>query len=142
VENNGEIIKTVTIDYKNPAPPSNCNLEAGELCLNGFYRDWVRVYVPRGSELLEVGGSEIEAKTYEELGKTVFEAFYGNKAPLRPQGKAQLVFKYKLPFKASKEYHLLIQKQAGTYGYEYEVKIDGQEQTFELKTDKELKFSL
>ena len=142
VENNGEVIKTVTVDYKNPAPPSNCNLEAGELCLNGLYRDWVRVYVPKGSELLEVKGSEIEAKTYEELGKTVFEVFYGDKAPLRPQGKAQLVFKYKLPFKASKEYHLLIQKQPGTYGYDYEVKIDGQEQIFELKTDKELKFSL
>jgi len=142
VESNGEVIKTVTVDYKNPAPPSNCNLEAGELCLNGLYRNWVRVYVPKGSELLEVKGSEVEAKTYEELGKTVFEAFYGDKAPLRPQGKAQLVFKYKLPFKASKEYRLLIQKQPGTYGYEYEVKIDSQQQTFELKTDKELKFSL
>jgi len=142
VENNGEVIKTVTIDYKNPAPPSNCNLEAGELCLNGLYRDWVRVYVPEGSELLEVKGSEIEANTYEELGKTVFEAFYGDKAPLRPQGKAQLVFKYKLPFKAGEDYRLLIQKQPGTYGYEYEVKIDGQQQNFELKTDKELKFSL
>jgi len=142
IENNGEIVKTVTIDYKNPAPPSNCNLEAGELCLNGLYRDWVRVYVPKGSELLEVKGSEVETGTYEELGKTVFEAFYGDKAPLRPQGKAQLVFKYKLPFKAGKDYRLLIQKQPGTYGYEYEVKINGQQQTFELKTDKELKFSL
>jgi hypothetical protein len=142
IESNGEITKTITIDYKNPAPPSNCNLEAGELCLNGLYRNWVRVYVPKGSELLELKGSEIEAKTYEELGKTVFEAFYGDKAPLRPQGKAQLVFKYKLPFRASKEYRLLIQKQPGTYGYEYEVKIDGQQQAFELKTDKELKFSL
>jgi len=142
VENNREIIKTVTIDYKNPAPPSNCNLEAGELCLNGLYRNWVRVYVPKGSELLEVKGSEIEAKSYEELGKTVFEAFYGDKAPLRPQGKAQLVFKYKLPFRVEENYRLLIQKQPGTYGYNYEVKIDGQQQSFELKTDKELKFSL
>lgn len=142
IENNGDIVKTVTVDYKNPAPPSNCNLEAGELCLNGLYRNWVRVYVPKGSELVDVKGSEIEAKTYEELGKTVFEAFYGDKAPLRPQGKAQLVFKYKLPFKASKEYRLLIQKQPGTYGYEYELKIDSQQQNFELKTDKELKFSL
>lgn len=141
-EAGGEITKTITIDYLNPEPPSNCNLEAGELCLNGLYRDWVRVYVPQGSELLEVTGSEVEARSYDELGKTVFEAFYGDKSPLRPQGKAQLVFKYKLPFKADsgQGYQLLIQKQPGTDGYEYTLSKDGQKQEFELKTDKELTF--
>ncbi|MCX6724728.1 MAG: DUF4012 domain-containing protein, partial [Candidatus Shapirobacteria bacterium] len=138
----GTITKTLTIDYKNPAPPSNCNLEAGELCLNGLYRDWVRVYVPKGSELIEVKGSEVQAKTYEDLGKTVFEAFYGDQSPLRPQGKAQLIFKYKLPFKYdnSQPYKILIQKQPGTYGYENTINFRGKEQNFELKTDKELKF--
>jgi len=142
VQSDGTVIKTLTIDYKNPAPPSNCNLEAGELCLNGLYRDWVRVYVPEGSKLIEVKGSEIEAKTYEELGKTVFEAFYGDQSPLRPQGKAQLVFKYELPFKYDKSnpYKILIQKQPGTYGYENIISFDGQEETFELKTDREIKF--
>jgi len=142
VSSDGSIVKTLTIDYKNPAPPSNCNLEAGELCLNGLYRDWVRVYVPKGSELIEVKGSEIEAKTYEDLGKTVFEAFYGDKSPLRPEGKAQLVFKYKLPFKYEKDkgYKILIQKQAGTYGYENIIDFNGEQKTFDLKTDKELKF--
>ncbi len=142
VEADGSIIKTLTIDYKNPAPPSNCNLEAGELCLNGLYRDWVRVYVPQGSELIEVKGSEVEAKTYDDLGKTVFEAFYGDQSPLRPQGKAQLVFKYKLPFKYDKSqpYKILIQKQPGTYGYENIINFNGQEETFELKTDQEVKF--
>lgn len=138
----GEVTKTVKIDYQNPAPASNCNLEAGELCLNGLYRDWVRIYVPKGSELIESSGSETEVKTYEDLGKTVFEAFYGERAPLRPQGKAELTFKYKLPFKTQKgqEYRLLIQKQPGTYGYEYTTVIDGREQTFDLKTDRELRF--
>jgi len=142
VASDGTITKTLTIDYKNPAPPSNCNLEAGELCLNGLYRDWVRVYVPKGSELMEVKGSEVEAKTYEDLGKTVFEAFYGDQSPLRPEGKAQLVFKYKLPFKYDKgqPYKILIQKQPGTYGYENIINFNGQEQTFELKTDREIKF--
>lgn len=142
VASDGTITKTLTIDYKNPAPPSNCNLEAGELCLNGLYRDWVRVYVPKGSELIEIKGSEVEAKTYEDLGKTVFEAFYGDQSPLRPEGKAQLVFKYKLPFKYDKSqpYKILIQKQPGTYGYENIINFNGQEQTFELKTDREIKF--
>jgi len=142
IADDGTITKTLTIDYKNPAPPSNCNLEAGELCLNGLYRDWVRVYVPKGSELIEVKGSEIQPKTYEDLGKTVFEAFYGDKSPLRPEGKAQLIFKYRLPFKYEKNqpYKILIQKQPGTYGYENTISFKGKVQTFELKTDKEIKF--
>lgn len=141
IANNGEITKTVTIDYKNPQPGSDCNLERGELCLNGLYRDWIRLYVPKDSQLVEASGSEVEVKTYEDLGKTVFEAFYGDKSPLRPLGKAQLVFKYKLPFKAEKDkpYPLLIQKQPGTYGYEYTVKLGGKSESFELKTDKEVK---
>lgn len=141
VANDGAVTKTVTVDYRNPAPPSNCNLEKGDLCLNGLYRDWVRLYVPKGSELVEMIGSESQVKTYEDLGKTVFEAFYGDKAPLRPEGKARVTFKYKLPFKATKEdYRLLIQKQPGTDGHKYEVSFAGQVQNFELKTDKELKF--
>lgn len=142
VANDGGVVKTLTIDYKNPAPPSNCNLEAGELCLNGLYRDWVRIYVPQGSQLIEAQGSEVEVKTYDELGKTVFEAFYGDQSPLRPEGKAQLTFKYRLPFKVDKgqPYKILIQKQPGTYGYENIITFNGKEQTFELKADKEIKF--
>ena len=139
---NGELTKTVTIDYRNPAPASDCNLESGKLCLNGLYRDWVRVYVPKGSKLIESSGSEIKVRTYDDLDKTVFEAFYGNSSPLRPQGKKQLMFKYKLPFKLSKgqPYKLLIQKQPGTYGYDYRVEMNGKKQDFKLKTDRELEF--
>lgn len=141
-ESNDELVKTVTVNYTNPAPPSNCNLESGELCLNGLYRDWVRLYVPLGSQLIEATGSEIEVRTYEDLGKTVFEAFYGDRSPLRPEGKMQLVFKYRLPFKQDKNqpYKLLIQKQPGTYAYQYSVSLNGKQQEFELSSDKEIKF--
>ncbi len=143
VAGDGTITKTVTIDYRNPAPPSNCNLEAGELCLNGLYRDWVRLYVPQGSELIEATGAEIETKVYEDLGKTVFETFYGDQAPLRPEGTKQLTFKYKLPFKLEKgnDYQLLIQKQPGTYNPEYEVILNGQQEIFELTADRQLQLS-
>jgi hypothetical protein len=142
VAEDGIVTKTIVVDYRNPAPASDCNLERGQLCLNGLYRDWVRLYVPKGSELVAVTGSETPVRVYEDLGKTVFEAFYGDKSPLRPEGKAQLTFKYKLPFKLAKaeEYKLLIQKQPGTYGYDYEVDFSGKVQSFDLKTDKELKF--
>ena len=140
VKSDGSVEKTLTISYKNPAPASNCNLEAGELCLNGLYRDWVRIYVPKGSVLESVDGSEIGPKTYEDLGKTVFEAFYGDKAPLRPEGTAKLVFKYKLPFKVdtTQPYKMLIQKQPGTYGYENTITLNGKVKTFDLTTDQEI----
>ncbi|MFZ5366457.1 MAG: DUF4012 domain-containing protein [Patescibacteria group bacterium] len=138
----GKVVKTVTVEYKNPSPPSNCNLEAGQLCLNAPYRDWFRFYVPKGARLLESSGSEVEVKTYEELGKTVFEGFFGDKYPLRPQGSAKLVFKYELPNPVKKEYKLLIQKQPGTDEPEYSIILGNQKQEFELKTDRELKFKI
>lgn len=144
VKSNGEVIKEVTISYKNPFPPSNCNLEKGELCLNGLYRDWVRLYAPKGSVLVDSSGSEVEVKTYEDLDKTVFEAFYGDEYPLRPLGSAKLIFKYKLPFKVNKgeEYRLFIQKQPGTEGHQYTITVNGKKEEFELKGDKEIKFKV
>jgi len=120
-------------------------LEKGELCLNGPYRNWFRVYVPQGSELIDSNGSEVEMKIYEEFDKTVFEGFFGDKHPLRPEGAAKVVLKYKLPFKVSKgeDYRLFIQKQPGTYGYEYLIFVDGEEvERFDLLTDKEIKLKI
>jgi hypothetical protein len=144
-DSNGSLIKTITIDYRNPAPPSNCNLEKGELCLNGLYRNWFRVYVPQGSQLLESTGSEVEIKTYDELGKTVFEGFYG-KTPttaLKPEGKLRLTFKYRLPFKMEKDsgFKILVQKQPGALDHEYEIKLGKEVRNFTLDSDKELQFA-
>lgn len=139
----GKVLKTVTVEYKNPSPPSNCDLEKGELCLNAPYRNWFRLYVPKGARLLESTGSEVELKTYEDLGKTVFEGFFGDKYPLRPQGSAKLTFKYELPPQGSKgEYKLLIQKQPGTDGHQYFIVLGGQKEELELKTDEEIKFKI
>ncbi|TMI77467.1 MAG: DUF4012 domain-containing protein, partial [Bacteroidetes bacterium] len=46
IKSDGSIEKTIVVNYKNPNPPSDCNLEHGNLCLNAVLRDWVRVYVP------------------------------------------------------------------------------------------------
>ncbi len=138
----GTVTKTINITYNNPFPPSNCSLLQGGLCLNGQYRDWIRLYVPKGSELLETTGSEIKPNTYEELGKTVFEVFYGDKYPLNPQSSTKVSFKYKLPFKAEKgkTYKLLIQKQAGVEKYDMSVEFNKKKQEFELRGDKELRW--
>lgn len=138
IDKSGKVIKTVTIDYKNPSPASNCGI--GGLCLNGVLRNWLRVYVPKGSKLLEFKGSETKTVNYEDLGKTVFEGFL----KVNPMGTAQVTLKYELPLKLTgNEYKGLIQKQPGTEGHEYTIKINGREmEKFNLTTDKELKYKI
>ena len=136
VANDGTVTKTVKIDYKNPQPPSDCNLERGNLCLNGILRNWVRVYVPKGSKLIENRGSEVKMTTTEDLGKTVFEGFL----TVRPLGSARIELKYQLPNKVEKNnYKLLVQKQPGTEGHQYTVIVNAnKKEEFKLITDKEL----
>lgn len=139
VGSGGEVVKTLTLNYKNPQPPDNCSLERKEgLCLSATLRNWVRIYVPKGSELLESKGSEVDVTTGEDLGKTVFDGFL----TVNPLGSSQMVVKYKLPFKVSKgqDLKMLIQKQPGTEGHEYKVTVDSKTvEEFLLKTDKEIK---
>jgi len=132
----GTITKTVIVEYKNPEPPDDCNLESGGLCLNGILRDWVRLYVPEGSEIVEVLGSDIDAKTDKDLGKTYIEAFI----EVRPLSKTKLIFKYQLPFKhdRSQPYKMLIQKQPGTKNFAYTVTLGNNQQEFVLDADKEI----
>ncbi|OGY20169.1 MAG: hypothetical protein A2900_03650 [Candidatus Chisholmbacteria bacterium RIFCSPLOWO2_01_FULL_50_28] len=132
----GKIIKTVTVKYQNPFPPSNCNLEAGQLCLNGVLRDYVRLYVPKGSKLLEALGSEVPVETKEDLGKTVFEGFF----TLRPQGQAKLVFRYEVPYEG-KDYRLLIQKQPGSKKAKYTIATPQGREEFDLASDREVTIS-
>lgn len=137
-EKDGSITKTITIRYKNPFKPSDCNLERGGLCLNADLRDWIRIYVPKGSTLISSKGSEVKMTSYEELGKTVFDGFLR----IRPLGTATLTFSYKLPFKVASDSSLplLIQKQPGTDNNEYTIKVNGKEvEKFELLTDKKIK---
>ncbi|MFH1833050.1 MAG: DUF4012 domain-containing protein [Candidatus Levyibacteriota bacterium] len=140
VKNDGSIVKTVTINYKNPEPPSDCNLERGNLCLNAILRNWFRIYVPKGSVMLNSQGSEVKMTSYEELGKTVFDGFL----TVRPLGAAKFTISYKLPFKlkSGSPLPLLIQKQPGTDKNEYVIKINGKQvEKFLLLTDKEVKLS-
>jgi len=141
IKNGGEIVKTVTIRYKNPFPPSDCNLERGGLCLNAPLRNWLRIYVPKGSTIIDSQGSEVKISSYEELGKTVFEGFL----TVRPEGTATFTISYKLPFKPSNgsTLPLLIQKQGGTDKNEYKIKVNGKEvQKFNLISDKETRLKI
>lgn len=140
----GDVATTkLVIEYKNPYPGSDCGLESGGLCLNAPLRNWVRVYVPLGSKLTESKGAQspndnkpVPMDTYESLGKTVFEGFL----IVNPLGTARLDLTYTSTVKSSdNKYHLLIQKQPGTDGQEWSIKLGGKEKKkFSLDTDTEL----
>lgn len=122
VNANGTITREVHIEYRNPYPHSDCNLERGGLCLNATLRNWIRVYVPKGSKLSDFKGSEKKVNTYDELGKTVFEGFL----TVSPLGKAEVIVTYTLPASVkADEYSLLVQKQAGAKNETLVVEIDG-----------------
>ncbi len=140
VASDGTITKTVTVSYKNPHKPSDCNLERGGLCLNADFRDWIRIYVPKGSRLKDSSGSEVKMTTSEELGKTVFEGFL----TVRPLGIGRLTISYSLPFKVAKgsELPLMVQKQPGTDNDEHTINVNGEiKDKFILDTDKTIKLN-
>lgn len=132
-----KITREVTIDYRNPYPHSDCNLERGGLCLNATLRNWVRIYVPQGSKLISFEGSIKPVQTYNDLGKTVFEGFL----TVNPLGKATVNIKYELPPSlVNKDYKLLIQKQPGIDDQKIKVDFNGRVLYDGLFTvDKELK---
>jgi len=131
---NGVVTKTVSISYNNPTKGDNCNLEAGQLCLNGTYRDFIRLLVPKGSNLISVVGSEVKEIVSEDLDKTVFEAFF----TMRPQSQSKIVFKYELPAIDLSTYRMLIQKQPGTPAIKHTIIFNGHETVLELDQDQEI----
>jgi hypothetical protein len=130
VAGDGSVTKTVTITYKNP--------QSQDGWLNSVLPTWVRVYVPKGSTLITSEGLEAKTDPHEDLGKTVFAGFF----QLRPEGVSKVTFEYKLPFKVSGTYNLLIQKQPGTDGFLYTVNLGSYTEEFYLKTDKTLTIGL
>ena len=130
IEKGGGVVKTITLTYKNP--------EKHDGWLNSVLPNWVRVYVPKGSELLAVEGLEDKVEPYEDLGKTVFAGFF----ELRPEGISKVTFKYRLPFTVPKNYKMLIQKQPGTDAPLYTISTGKRTQEFLLKTDREIKLRI
>jgi hypothetical protein len=130
IAGDGTVTKIVTITYTNP--------EAQDGWLNSVLPNWVRVYVPEGSTLIASNGLEAKQNPYEDLGKTVFAGYF----QLRPEGVAKVTFEYKLPFKVKGQYKLLIQKQPGANSYSYTMNVNGNQQEFNLVTDKEITVGL
>jgi hypothetical protein len=144
ISQNDKVEHKITVTYTNPSRASNCNLEKGDLCLNApKYRNLFRFYVPKGSKLIKMTGSEVETVLYDEAGKQVFEGFYGNKYPLYAQSSNRVSIQYTSPVKPNSDYTLLLQKQPGTKAVEYQLWLNGKLQnTFDWVADKTIKLAL
>jgi hypothetical protein len=143
VNSDKTITTKLTVDYKNPYQGSDCGLESGGLCLNAPLRNWVRVYAPKGSKLIESKGTQspketnkpTPMETLSDLSKTAFEGFL----IVNPMGTAKLELTYTSPVDATKGYNLLMQKQPGTEGQEVLLKMAGKDKKkLELKSDTEV----
>lgn len=122
----------LTVNYKNPQPYN--------IWLNGINRDYVRVYVPKGSKLITSKGSDVKVSTIEDLGRTAFEGFI----QVRPANSRQYILEYQSPIKpVGRNYPMMVQKQPGTKDFNYEIKVDGKtEAKFKLDSDKQLNLSI
>ena len=108
--------------------------------LNSNYRNWMRVYVPQGSKIIN---KEVQAdfKESKDLDKTVFEGF----SITSPLTSSKSTFSYELPFKVKpgQDYKMLIQKQAGTISTKMIIRLNGKViENFNLTKDKEIKFKI
>jgi len=106
--------------------------------LNSVLPNWVRIYVPKGSQLVAFEGVEDKTEPYEDLGKSVFAGLF----KLRPEGVSKVTVKYRLPFKAKDNYQMLIQKQPGVDAPLYITRLNKFEDELYLKMDKEYKIKL
>lgn len=133
--NNGRLEKTVEITYKNTRKADNCNLEAGQLCLNSTLTDWLRIYLPKGAELIEIQGISNEASVYEEANLTVIDGYFS----LEPLGLAKIKLSYSIPYTDSVNYNLKMWKQGGIDPVPVLIDVTGGEE--QLLMDKDLEYS-
>lgn len=108
---NGMVTKEVEMTYRNTHPPSNCNLEAGQLCLNGLLNDWSRWYVPKGAEVQEALGFK-NGYTIDTSNEThdIIEGFF----TVAPLAQTKVRITYTVPYEAeTDDYLLTVQKQGG-----------------------------
>ena len=127
----GRLEKTVEITYKNTRKADNCNLEAGKLCLNATLNDWLRIYVPKGAELIEIQGISNQASVYEEENLTVIDGYFS----LEPMGLAKIKLSYSIPYTDSVNYNLKMWKQGGIEAVPVLIDVTGGEEQLLLNKD-------
>jgi LPXTG-site transpeptidase (sortase) family protein len=93
--------------------------------LTADYRDYVRLFVPVSSELLETSGFDSAPTSAAECGRTVF----GGLVVVPPGAERRVEFKYRLPSSIQREgYSLVVQKQPGLQAFPFRMTEDGHPQ--------------
>ncbi len=125
--------KKIEITYKNSAPADNCDPEAGELCLNVILHDWNRIYLPKGSKLISSNGFLEQPIVYDENDFTVIDGVF----KLEPKGMTKLSLEVKVPVSIKNDlYNLYIYKQPGIDKISYFLDVNGDQNKFDILTDK------
>lgn len=129
-----KVLRTVTLKYSYPQPSD----EYGPFIKR--FKDWVRVYVPLGSELVSVEGTEDGYLSDQELDKTYFTGYI----ELGPGETKEMKFTYYLPsdVKFDSEYVLTIQKQAGIDSNVYTITTNKETKTLDLFKDTVIRLGL
>lgn len=104
------------------------------------FQDWMRLYVPLGSEFVSLEGSQEPNTGGEERNKTMFDGFIA----MGPNESKTMTFKYYLPesLMIGDTYNLYIQKQPGIDTEVHKVIVNGQEQVFTIDMDKKVSIKL
>lgn len=102
--------------------------------LESRFQDWMRLYVPAGSEFISLEGSQEPNTGGEERGKQYFDGF----TVLAPNETSHMKFRYYLPdgLITGDTYSLYIEKQPGINTEVHNVIVNGKKQTFTIDTDK------
>lgn len=86
------------------------------------YRNYVRIYVPRGTELISQDGFDVAAERTDECGYTVFGGF----SVVKPGMERVVSLAYRLPESVrASSYSLLVQRQSGVRAYPIELDASG-----------------
>jgi len=129
---NGSVTKTVELTYRNTHVASNCNLEAGLLCLNGTLNDWTRWYVPKGVKVDQVNG--LEQGHSVDTSNPDYDIIEGV-FKLSPMSQTKVRITYTVPYEGE-EYRLSMQKQGGTDVIPFELTTPTGQVEFDLDKDK------
>ncbi len=134
---------TITYTHTYTGAPTLCVPEATYRLVDGervttydemvhrCYFDYVRLYTPRGSELLEMTGVEEESVSSQrgEKGTRVFAGYVS----LEPGDVKRVTFRYTLPETiVPEEYTLRIQRQSGSDALPVTLHVGGVEERFLL----------
>lgn len=105
-----------------------------------IFRNYVKVYLPEDSEILELSDNFADQTTGKEFNKF----FVSGLVLLNPNSSTEIKIKYNVPLSNFDDgkYRLLIQKQPGIVPQKYKVNFNDYEEEVDLDTNKILEFDL